>query len=91
MRLQREQTGCGKKRIKRLLTHKGSPSRGPTMARKRGCWSSANRALIRDCMPVRLPNWEDGYLHGTNSMSQTLTTHLNLHLRVNKISVCQSI
>lgn len=39
-----------------LLTHKGSPSRGPTMARKRGCWSRANRALIKDCMPVRLPN-----------------------------------
>lgn len=40
----------------RHLTHRGSPFRGPTMAMKRGCWSRANRALIRDCMPVRLPN-----------------------------------
>lgn len=49
------------------LTHRGSPSRGPTMAMKRGCWSRAKRALIRDCIPVRLPNCEDGYLQGTKT------------------------
>lgn len=57
-----------------LLTHRGSPSRGPTIAMKRGCWSRANKALIRDCMPVRLPNWEDGYLHRTNK--QVLDTQI---------------
>ena len=45
-----------------IHTQNGSPSRGPIMARKRGCCSRANTALTRDCMPVRLPNWEDGYL-----------------------------
>lgn len=45
-----------------VLTQNGSPCRGPIMARKRGCCSRANTALTRDCMPVRLPNWEEGKL-----------------------------
>lgn len=45
-----------------LHTQSGSPPRGPIMARNRGCCSRANTALTKDCMPVRLPNWEDGYL-----------------------------
>lgn len=45
-----------------ISTQKGSPPRGPIMARNRGCCSRANTALTSDCMPVRLPNWEDGYL-----------------------------
>lgn len=45
-----------------IYTQNGSPPRGPIMARNSGCCSRANTALTRDCMPVRLPNWEDGYL-----------------------------
>ncbi|KAF3848157.1 hypothetical protein F7725_021185 [Dissostichus mawsoni] len=35
---------------------RGSPSSGPTMAMNSGCCTRANSALIRDCIPVRLPN-----------------------------------
>lgn len=45
-----------------ILTQNGSPSRGPIIARKRGCWRRANTALTSDCMPVRLPNCEEGKL-----------------------------
>lgn len=47
-----------------LLTHRGSPWRGPIIARNRGCCRRAKRALIRDCRPVRLPNCVEGYLPG---------------------------
>lgn len=38
------------------LTQSGSPFRGPIMAMNKGCCSRANKALTRDCIPVRLPN-----------------------------------
>lgn len=66
------------------LTQRGSPFRGPTMAIKRGCWSRANRALIRDCMPVRLPNWEDGYLQG---QTKCLVTTLKWYSFLDKIFI----
>lgn len=34
------------------------------MARNRGCCRRAKSALTRDCSPVRLPNWVEGYLQG---------------------------
>lgn len=46
----------------RIHTQRGSPCRGPIIAINRGCCSRANTALTRDCMPVRLPNREEGYL-----------------------------
>lgn len=47
-----------------LLTHRGSPPRGPIMARNSGCCRRAKSALTRDCSPVRLPNCVEGYLLG---------------------------
>lgn len=57
-----------------LLTHRGSPWRGPIMARNRGCCRRAKSALTRDCSPVRLPNWVEGYLQG-----QQTTCHRKAH------------
>lgn len=45
-----------------VLTQKGSPFKGPTMAMKSGCWSRANTALMRDCRPVSVPKWLEGNL-----------------------------
>lgn len=45
-----------------VITQSGSPFNGPIMAMNKGCCNRANRALTRDCIPVRLPNWDDGYL-----------------------------
>lgn len=59
------------------LTHRGSPFRGPTMAMKRGCWSRANRALIRDCIPVRLPNWDEGYLRERDKLCPSRCSIIN--------------
>lgn len=39
------------------------------MARNRGCCRRAKSALTRDCSPVRLPNWVEGYLQKTDSLS----------------------
>lgn len=44
------------------ITQSGSPFNGPIMAMNKGCCNRANKALTRDCIPVRLPNWDDGYL-----------------------------
>lgn len=54
-----------------LLTHRGSPPRGPIMARNSGCCRRAKSALTRDCSPVRLPNCVEGYLLGQRDLSQT--------------------
>lgn len=39
------------------------------MARNRGCCRRAKSALTRDCSPVRLPNWVEGYLQGNRQLS----------------------
>lgn len=41
------------------------------MARNRGCCRRAKSALTRDCSPVRLPNWVEGYLPGNRELVTT--------------------
>lgn len=60
------------KRHPTLLTHRGSPPRGPIMARNSGCCRRAKSALTKDCSPVRLPNCVEGYLLGQRDLSQPM-------------------
>lgn len=54
------------------------------MARNSGCCRRAKSALTRDCSPVRLPNWVEGYLP-----RQEKTCHRKCHSQAFQMSLAQ--
>ena len=72
----------------RIHTQNGSPPRGPIMAKNRGCCRRANTALTRDCMPVRLPNWEEGYLTRWKRFTFRFAVGRFVNVQYRKVCVC---
>ena len=58
------------------------------MAKNRGCCRRANTALTRDCMPVRLPNWEEGYLTRWKRFTFRFAVGRFVNVQYRKVCVC---